>query len=148
MAGLTIRGRDPLGVELTIRVGGDGSIVADTPDSAFPPNNLVVGVLPDQLVPDTAGDSECRLRGKRPTREQLVEECALAIHGWLLMEWATFGVAPLQGCLGRLFRGGEPRPAANAPLKPAQAGGLDPEFGPKLIGRVLGHLEHWHAGSR
>src|SRR5690349_15890716 len=67
MAGLTIRGRDPLGVELTIRVGGDGSIIADTPDSAFPPNNLVVGALPDALVPDTAGDSECRLRGRRPT---------------------------------------------------------------------------------
>lgn len=147
MAAFTIKAQDTAGIELTVRVDVDGSIVVDTPDSANPPNNLVVGRLPDGLVPDTSTRSGCELRTRRPTREQLVADCALAIQGWLLTEWATFGLEALQGCLGRLFRGEQKAPDAAAPLPPRDVGQLDPLFGSKLQQRVLAHLQGWHAAN-
>jgi hypothetical protein len=141
-----IRSTDPRGIELDVLVAKDGSITAHTPESNFPPNNLVVGALPDGLVPDTATERVVELRGKRLTPQQLVSGCALAIHGWLLAEWATFGPERLQGCLSRLLRTPVAKPAE--PLPRIQAGALDPEFGSKLVAQVMLYLEQWQVANR
>jgi hypothetical protein len=148
MPRLTIKSTDPRGIELEVLVAKDGTITAHTPTSDFPPNNLVVGALPDGLVPDTATERVVELRGKRLPPDKLLSGCALAIHGWLLSEWATFGVDLFQGCLGRHFRAMAGKPPASAPLPPAKAGALDPEFGPKLVAQVLRYLEQWQLANR
>jgi hypothetical protein len=144
MAGLTVIGTDTRGIDVTLHVTPDGRIVADTPDSAFPPNELVVARLHDGLVPDTSGDGTIDLRGRRFRREDLREACALAIFGWLLTEWARFGVQPLQGVLARIAGGHAPAPEPVA--HPTGVGVLDPEFGSKLAAQVMEYLEQWRAG--
>ena len=150
MPRLIIKSTDTRGIELHVLVAKDGSITAHTPTSEFPPNNLVVATLPDGLVPDTATERVIELRGKRITPEKLISSCAVAIHGWLLSEWATFGVEPLEACLGRTLRAIEAGhgPAAAPPLPPIKAGSLDPEFGNKLVAQVLGYLESWQTANR
>jgi hypothetical protein len=149
MPRLIIKSTDPRGIELDVLVAKDGTITTHTPTSNFPPNNLVVGALPDGLVPDTATERVVELRGKRLAPDKFLSGCALAIHGWLLSEWATFGVETLQGCLGRHFRALRERPAPPPaePMPPAKAGALDPEFGPKLISQVMTYLEQWQVAN-
>jgi hypothetical protein len=150
MPRLIIKSIDTRGLELHVLVGKDGTITATTPNSNFPPNDLVVATLPDGLVPDTATERVIELRGKRITPEKLIANCSLAIHGWLLSEWASFGVETFEACLGRTLRAIEDGhgPSAAPPLPPIKAGSLDPEFGSKLVAQVMGYLESWQTANR
>jgi hypothetical protein len=95
-------------------------------------------------VPDTSDERTIDLSGRRFRREDLRGACALAIFGWLLTEWARFGVQPLEGVLARIAGGHTPAPEAVGPA--TGVGVLDPDFGSKLATQVMEYLEQWRAG--